>query len=114
MSDIQIVCPECGSPMNKETTAALWDIYDRISDGRSTWEPLVFTSEEFEDSWDTFHEENFAIIAMERNMHERGLCTNCGRPDLRGVTEDMIMTEEEAKDMHEMWSEMAAERRMGA
>lgn len=106
-------CHSCGVPNTPEINSQLWDIYDRIEDGRSTWEPLVYSREEYEDSWDDQYEENYAMIAMERNMHERGLCPTCGRPDLRGISPDQIMSEEDAKEMHDMWAEQAAERRAG-
>lgn len=107
-------CKTCGVPRDHETTEKLWDIYERIEDGRCRREPLVYSREEYEESWDDDGETNWAMVAMERDMHSRGLCTDCGRPDLSGVTEDMVMSEEDAREMHEMWAEMEAERRMGA
>jgi hypothetical protein len=47
-------------------------------------------------------------------MINRGLCPSCARPDLSRVKPEDVMTEDEAKEMHEMWAEQAAERRMGA
>ena len=44
---------------------------------------------------------------MESNMVERGLCTECGLPDLRGLTAEDFYTEEDAREM----AECAAERR---
>jgi hypothetical protein len=108
------VCRGCGQVKGIEAyDNALWDLYHRIDDGRSTYEPLVYTGEEFEDSWDDEHEENYAMIAMERDMARRGLCTECGRPDLSGVDPKSIMSEEDAREMHDMWAEQAAERRAG-
>jgi hypothetical protein len=111
-------CIGCGQLIGvKEYDDKLWEVYYRIRDGRSTWEPLVYTQDDLDEAgfYDgDEYDRNSVMLSMERNMHERGLCTVCGRPDLSGVTEDMIMTEEEAKDLHEMWAEQAAERRMGA
>jgi hypothetical protein len=109
------LCSHCGQLKGiPEYDQALWDIYHRIDDGRSTWEPLVYTGEEFEDSWDDDGETNYAMLAMEKDMYRRGLCTECGRPDLSRVDPEHIMSEEDAQAMHEMWAEQEAERRMGA
>lgn len=109
------ICRGCGQLQGvKDYDDTLWDIYYRLRDGRHTWEPLVYTREEFEESWDDDGETNWAMIAMERNMADRGLCPECGRPNLTGVRDDEIMDEEESRELHEMWAEMAAERRMGA
>ncbi len=97
----------------KEYDDKLWDIYYRISDGRANYEALVYTREEFEDSWDDQQEENYATMSMERNMIERGLCPTCNRPNLAGVTDDMILSDEDLKEMAEMWAEEASERRAG-
>ena len=106
-------CITCGVPNTPEINESLWDVYYRISDGRCNYEPLVYSGEEFEDSWDEMGETNYAMLAMERNMHERGLCVGCGRPNLAGVTEDMILSEEDLKEMQDMWAIEAQERRMG-
>jgi glycosyltransferase involved in cell wall biosynthesis len=53
------------------------------------------------------------LESMERSMIARGLCGTCGRPDLRGVTPDQIMSEADAQDLAEMHAEQAAERRAG-
>lgn len=107
-------CGTCGVPNTPEVTSALWDVYDRIRDGRSTYEPLVYTSDWLEEN--IVDEEDFASVnlAMERDMVNRGLCPNCARPDLSRVKPEDVMTADEAKEMHEMWAEQAAERRMGA
>jgi hypothetical protein len=108
------VCRGCGQIKGIEAyDSALWDLYYRIDDGRSSQEALVYTGEEFEDSWDDDGETNYALLAMEKDMHRRGLCTDCGRPDLSGVDPKNIMSEEDAQAMHDMWAEQAAERRAG-
>jgi hypothetical protein len=106
-------CPGCGVLTDKETTVKIRDIYDRIRDGRSTYEPLVFTSDWLQENVMDEEDEEAVMHAMEKDMHNRGLCIKCGRPDLRQVKPEDIMSEEEAQDMHEMWAEMAAERRAG-
>lgn len=116
LKDNQEFCPTCGVPNTPEVNATLYDIYYRIRDGRSTWEPLVYFQDDLQECgfYDDEEMHDSVMLSMERNMHERGLCITCGCPDLSGVTEDMIMTEEEAQDLHDMWQEQAAERRMGA
>ena len=113
LKDDQEFCPGCGVPNKPEVTNALWDIYDRIRDGRSTYEPLVFTSDWLQENVQDDEDHDAVMHAMERDMHNRGLCITCGRPDLRGVNPEDVMSEEDAKDMHDMWAEQAAERRAG-
>lgn len=107
-------CYYCGVPNTPEINEALWDVYERIRDGRSTYEPLVYTSDWLQENVLDEEDVESVHMAMERDMDNRGLCSYCGRPNLHGVTKDMIMSEEEAKDLHEMWAEQAAERRLGA
>lgn len=109
-------CPCCGQLQGiEEYDAALWNLYHRWdSGGRQYIEPLVYTSSDFEDM-DMDEDSIDAVkISMERNMVERGLCGECGRPNLAGIPDEDFMTEEEARDMSDMYAEMAAERRMGA
>lgn len=115
LKDDQEFCPSCGVPNNPEINEALWDIYGRIRDGRDTWEPLVYYQDDLEEIgfYDDEEMHDSVMLSMERNMVERGLCPTCGRPDLRGISPDDIMTHEESKDMHDMWAEQAAERRAG-
>ena len=115
LKDHQEFCPSCGVPNKLEASEALWDIYHRIRDGRSTWEPLVYTQDDMDELgfYDDEEMHDSIMLSMERNMGERGLCPTCGRPDLRGVNPEDIMSEEDAKDLHEMWAEQAAERRAG-
>jgi hypothetical protein len=108
------VCRGCGQLTGvAEYDEKLWDIYGRIDDGRSTWEPLVYSGEEFHDAWDDLGETNYAMLAMEKNMHERGLCVVCGRPDLRDVKPEEILSEEDAREMQARWAEHQAEIRAG-
>jgi hypothetical protein len=108
------VCNVCGQVEGIEQyDDALWDIYHRIDDGRSTYEPLVFTSDWLQENVVDEDDYNSVMHAMERDMHNRGLCTECGRPDLTGVDPSKIMSEEDAQEMHDMWAEQAAERRAG-
>lgn len=108
------VCPGCGQVTGiPEYDKVLRDIYDRISDGRSTYEPLVFTSDWVEENIYDEEDHESMMIAMERDMVNRGLCPECARPDLSKVPPEKILSEEDAKEMHEMWAEQAAERRAG-
>lgn len=114
MADNPVSCPGCGQLWGVDDyDLKLWDIYARISDGRSTWEPLVFTAQDFDGCPPGEDEIDATNLAMEKNMRERGLCTECRRPDLRGVTAEQIMSEEDAYAMQEMWAERAAEIRAG-
>lgn len=107
------VCNGCGQLHGiKEYDAALWDVYYRIDDGRSSREALVYTSADFDDPYDE-DEIEATKLAMERDMHGRGLCTECGRPDLTGVDPERILSEEDAKEMQEMWAMEQAEIRAG-
>lgn len=117
------ICKYCGQLEGIEAyDAALWDLYHRLPDfaARSHIEPLVYTQSDFEDMgyasyYDMDDEDREAVnMSMERNMIERGLCGGCGRPNLAGVDTSQAMTEEEARDLHDMYAEMAAERRAGA
>ena len=114
LKDNQSHCPSCGVPNTPEINRQLWDIYDRIDDGRSTYEPLVFTSDWIAENIVDEEDHEAMMLAMERDMHNRGLCPTCGRPDLRGLDPSKVMSPEDAKEMHDMWAEQAAERRMGA
>ena len=116
------MCSGCGQIQGIELyDEALWTMYNRVDlRGRQYIEPLAYTQSDFEDmgyhSMYDMDEESVDSIkmSMEHNMIDRGLCPECGRPDLRGVDSEDIMSEEDAKDMHDMYAEMAAERRMGA
>jgi len=116
------ICVGCGQLEGIETyDDELWSIYNRVEmGGRQYIEPLVYTQSDFEDMgyhsmYDMDEESIDAVkMSMEHNMIDRGLCGECGRPDLRDVKPEDIMSEEDAKDQHDMYAEMAAERRMGA
>lgn len=117
----ELPCSYCGSLDTPEVRRHLFDLYDRLDDnGRKFIEPLVYTQSDFEEMgyhsmYDMDDDSIEAVkMSMENNMAERGLCPKCGLPDLRGTTEDDYMTEEEARDLADMYAEMAAERRMGA
>jgi len=116
------ICIGCGQLEGIEAyDVELWNIYDRVEmGGRQYIEPLVYTQSDFEDmgyhSMYDMDEESIDSVkmSMENNMAERGLCPECGRPDLTGVFPEEIMSKEDAKDQRDMYAEMAAERRMGA
>ena len=109
-------CKSCGQFTDKQTTEKLWSVYNRIDDGRSTYEPLVYTSADLEEAnfYGGDEDDVEAVMrSMEKNMHERGLCITCARPDLRGMDPSKIMSEEDARELQDMWAEQAAERRAG-
>jgi hypothetical protein len=98
----------------------LWSVYHRADmEGRQYIEPLVYTQSDFEgmgyQSMYDMDEDSIDSVklSMERNMVDRGLCPECGRPDLRGVKSEDIMSEEDAREIADMHAEMAAERRAG-
>src|SRR6266496_3723620 len=96
-------CTGCGQLEGiKEYDDALWDVYYRIDDGRSTYEPLVFTGDWLQEN--VLDEEDMQSVhtAMENDMVNRGLCPVCARPNLSGVDPSRFLSEEEAKDLHEM------------
>jgi hypothetical protein len=108
------VCPGCGQVQEiRAYDEALWDIYSRIKDGRSMAEPLVYDSQWLQENVMDEEDEAAVMHSMEKDMRSRGLCIVCARPDLRGVSEDDILSEEDSKEIHEMWAEQAAERRAG-
>jgi hypothetical protein len=109
-----MICQGCGQLQGiEEYDEALWDVYNRIRDARSSYEPLVFTSDWLQENVLDEEDETAVIHAMEKDMHNRGLCVVCGRPNLQGISIDDVMSKEEAQEMHEIWAEQAAERRMG-
>jgi hypothetical protein len=112
------ICNTCGQIEGiGEYDRNLWDIYHRLPDmaSRSHIEPFVYTQDDLDELgfYDNEDSHDAVMLSMERNMAERGLCTGCGRPNLQGVDMSELMTEEEARDLHDMYAEMAAERRAG-
>jgi len=108
------ICTGCGQVNGiREYDEKLWDIYHRIDDGRSTYEPLVFDSEWLQENIHDEEDHEVLMHTMEKDMHNRCLCTVCARPNLAGVDESKIMSEEDAREMHDMWAMEAMERRMG-
>lgn len=111
-----MICNYCGQLKGvSEYDNKLWELYDRRRDGRQFGEPLVYTQD---DLWELGYygddlERDSIKMSMENNMVERGLCPECGRPDLAGMEEDDFMDDEEAKDAWEYQQEIMAERRMG-
>ena len=91
----------------------LWSIYHRLRDGRSSYEPLVYTSDWLQENVMDDEDHAAVVHSMERDMHRRGLCVTCGRPNLTNIGPDDIMDEDEARELAEMWAEQAAERRAG-
>ena len=117
---MKLPCSNCGSLDTEENREYLWKMYHLVDDGgRKYIEPLVYTQSDFEDMG--YHsmrdmddlDRDSVMMSMENNMAERGLCPACGLPDLRGYTEKDFMSEEDAKEISDMYAEMAAERRAG-
>jgi hypothetical protein len=111
----KLPCKVCGQLQGiAEYDDHLWDLYHRLPQfvSRSHIEPYVFTSDDMFD-WSDEDRETMNMV-VEKNMAERGLCIECGRPNLVGADLSELMTVEEAKDLHDMYAEMEAERRMGA
>jgi hypothetical protein len=111
-------CSNCGTLFGapKEYTAKLWDLHSRRVDGKQRGEPLVYMQDDLQELgfYDDEDTHDSVMLSMEKNMHERGLCPVCGLPDLRGLTDDDFYSEEDMKDLIDMWAEQAAERRAGA
>lgn len=109
------ICRHCGQLKGiKEYNDALWDIYYRISDGRSHYEPLVFTGDWAQENIQDEEDHEAMMLAMGRDMANRGLCPECGRPDLTNVKEEDILNDEDLEEFQDMWAIEAQERRMGA
>jgi hypothetical protein len=110
-------CPACGVLMNAPEGyyEPMWDLYYRRKDGRQNIEPLVYTQEDVEDDpeWYNDRENSGPWLAMGHNMAQRGLCGECGMPDLRGLTTEDFHSHEDIKELQDMWAEEAAERRAG-
>lgn len=112
------VCNVCGQIEDvAEYNRKLWDIYYRLPDmvSRSYIEPFVYTQDDLDELGFYNDEEahDSVMMSMERNMVERGLCGGCARPNLAGRDLSELMTEDDARELHEMYAEMAAERRAG-
>lgn len=113
------ICKGCGQIKGVVSyDQELWHCYHRIPSlvSRSHIEPFVYYQDDLEEMgfYDDEDTHDAVMLSMERNMQERGLCPECGRPDLRGVDTSEMLTEEEARDLHSMYAEMEAERRAGA
>lgn len=108
-------CTGCGQLKGiKEYDEQLWNLYYRIDDGRSTYEPLVFTPDWLQENVQDQEDIDAVDLAMHRDMLNRGLCPYCARPNLSAVDPSRILSEKDAHDMLKMWAEQAAERRAGA
>lgn len=108
------ICRTCGQLQGIEAyDNELWSLYSRIDDGRSNREALVYDGEWLNEN--VRDEDDFASVnlSMERDMHSRGLCVSCGRPNLSGIDPNSIMSEEDAQELADMYAEQAAERRAG-
>lgn len=108
------VCTGCGQLQGvEEYDDKLWDLYHRIDDGRSHREGMVFDSQWLQENIHDEEDEATLNHVMEKDMHNRGLCTKCGRPDLSGVDPAKILSQEDARELADMYAEQAAEMRAG-
>jgi hypothetical protein len=118
MSDnpVSMICYACGQLTGiPEYDAQLWDLQERRKDGRQNIEPLVYTQDDLDEAGfycDDYMRDS-VMESMGRNMAERGLCSECGRPDLRAMQLDDFHSEEDIEEMQELWAQEAAERRAG-
>lgn len=116
MKQDEVYCRACGQLNDEEVTRKLDELYYRWDGkGRQTIEPHVYVGEELEEMgyYDDEDTRDAVMLAMEKNMAQRGLCTGCGRFDLRRAKPEDILSLKEAQDMHDMYAEMEAERRAG-
>lgn len=110
------LCKCCGQLKGiPEYDAKLKDLHERRKDERQNIEPLVYTLSDLEDDPDWWYDRKNSgpWLAMERNMAQRGLCVECGRPDLSGLKPEDFYSKEEFAILCDMWAEQAAERRAG-
>lgn len=111
-----MICKTCGQITGiKEYDRQLWDYHERRIDGRQNIEPLVYTQDDLDEQgfYDDDYMRDSVMASMERNMHERGLCTECRRPNLTGLQEEDFHSEEDLQELQEMWAIEASERRAG-
>lgn len=109
----QVICKTCGQLHVPEYTEKLWSLYNRRKDGVQHYEALVFTSNWMQENIQDEEDNHAMMLAMSKDMHNRGLCPDCGRPNLSGLTDDDFLTEEDARELADMYAEQAAERKAG-
>jgi hypothetical protein len=110
----RMICASCGQLQGiPEYDDKLWELHSRRKDGRQNIEGLVFDSEWLQENIMDEHDEEVLDLTMSRDMHNRGLCPTCGRPDLAGKTEEDFYSEQDALEMQDMWAQEVMERRMG-
>lgn len=110
------ICGNCGTVQGvEEYITTLWELHARRKDEKQLGEPLVYFQDDLDELgfYDDEDTRDAVMVSMERNMAERGLCPSCGLPDLRGLTAEDFHSEEDMKELQDMWAEEAAERRMG-
>lgn len=111
-----ICCKQCGTPNDApEYHEKLHDLHRRRMSGVQYNHSLSFSGNMYEDAADYPDAEgkSWIVRAMEQNMAERGLCAECGLPDLRGLTAEDFYTEEDAREMAECAAEQRAEMLAG-
>jgi hypothetical protein len=101
----EIMCKGCGQLTDvPEYDAKLWDTYNRIKDGRSHYEALVYDSQWLQENVHDEEDHDAVMHSMEKDMVNRGLCPSCGRPDLRNVKPEDILSEEDAESCQDIWA----------
>ena len=114
MTNQKSPCRDCGQIRGIEAyDDELWALYERRADGRQHGEALVFDSEWLQENILDEDDERVLDQVMSRDMHQRGLCPGCGRPNLSGLGPDDFLSEEEARGLAECEAERRAELRMG-
>ena len=108
------ICSTCGQLTGVDAyDEKLWDLYYLRADGRQHGEALVFDSEWLQENIVDDQDLEVLDLTMSKDMHQRGLCSTCGRPDLSGLGPDDFVDPEEAREIAEMHAERMAEFRAG-
>ena len=108
------VCRGCGQVTGVEAyDAKLWELHELRRDGRQHSEGLVFDSEWLQENVLDEEDEQVLDLTMSKDMHQRGLCPTCGRPNLAGLGQGDFVDPEEARWAAEAHAERMAEFRAG-
>lgn len=109
-----LICTGCGQLLGVEAyDDKLWDLYSRLDDGRQHVPALVFDGEWLNENVVDDEDREVLMFTMEKDMHGRGLCPECGRPDLAGIPPERFLDEDAARAQAEMAAERRAEQRIG-
>ena len=114
INTVSIICRSCGQLTGVGAyDAKLWELHELRRDGRQHGEALVFDSEWLQENVLDDEDEEILDLTMSKDMHSRGLCPTCGRPNLAGLGPDDFVDPEEARAAAEMHAERMAEFRAG-